>query len=82
MSSMRLSAKKYLSSISGSTTEPYSHMHFAWTIDFGLRIQKPFYKNKHEMSSLHQNSPGKQWLQPVYNQKLLQFLSCVEPCSK
>lgn len=54
-------------------------MHFAWTIDFGLRIQKPFYKNKHEMSNLHQNSPGKQWLQPVYNQKLLQFLSCVEP---
>lgn len=45
--------KKYLSPISGSTTEPYSRMHFAWTIDFGSRIQKPFYKNKHEMSSLH-----------------------------
>lgn len=45
--------KKYISPISGSTTEPYSRMDFAWTIDFGSRIQKPFYKNKHEMSSLH-----------------------------
>lgn len=48
-----LKRKKNISSISGSTTQPYSHMHFAWTIDFGLRIQKAFYKNKHEMSSLH-----------------------------